>query len=67
MCRREGPTAATAVAANDVAEAYPLLRAGLTDDPHPAFAKAMIKLNPTQASEDLLGLLATTPWDPRRR
>ena len=61
------PQMAQAVAANGMASAYKVLKRGLTQTGDDAFAKAMIALNPTQASADFLDYIALAPIEDLRQ
>jgi len=52
------PEAAMAIMANDIKDAYPLLRTSLMSEGQVAYARAMIRLDPRQASDDLLVYLS---------
>ena len=52
------PQVANAVIANTVADAYTVMRGGLVHSHHESFAKAMISINPTRASDDFLDYLS---------
>lgn len=55
------PEAAAAAKANDLKDAYPLIRSALMEEHHPEYARALIKLNPDAAAEDLLSYLSALP------
>ncbi len=55
------PEAAAAAKANDLKDAYPLIRAALMEEHHPEYARALIKLNPVAAADDLLSYLSALP------
>lgn len=52
------PEAARAIQANKIVDAYPLLRAALFAEGSLAYAKAMSKLHPQAAADDLLSYVA---------
>ena len=58
---------ASAVAANNLASSYKVLQRGLNQTGDDAFAKAMIAINPTQASSDFLAYLAMAPVEDLRQ
>ena len=60
------PQVAAAIAANKVTNTYTFLREGLHRTHHTAFARAMLKLNPTRASHDFLTYLSDIPLDALR-
>ncbi len=61
------PAMADAVASNRLTESYTVLREGLAFSGDIAFARAMITLNPQQASIDFLDYLAKAPIEELRQ
>ncbi|NRA44716.1 MAG: hypothetical protein HRU09_07155 [Oligoflexales bacterium] len=55
------PKMASAVANNNLIQSYTVVRQGLFDSNHVDFARAMITLDPRQASHDFLDYLAKAP------
>ncbi len=61
------PQMAQAVQANRLSSAFTLLRQGLMADGDEAYAKAMIALNPYQASNEFMAYLALAPLEELRQ
>jgi hypothetical protein len=61
------PLMAEAVRANRLVGSYTLLREGLMQTGHEAFAEAMAELQPNRASNDFMDYLATAPVEELRQ
>ena len=61
------PKMAESIANNKLIHSYTILREGLNESNHVAFARAMILLKPTQASYDFMNYLAKAPIEELRQ